>query len=1529
MKRFAIAALFLLATAPAWAATYWVSPSGVAGRSGADSTTNATTLAWVNTHATSGDVVRFKQGTYTDPIYPRNLNNTTSRIRFYGFPQDPGAVKVAYIRFGTLNGSGGQDGNYVTARWITSLAGFDVVGSTVPVRAVHGDSLVKCVILAGGVHMNYAYALLADSCTFTLTYSGSGINPAIEFLGHGAGLFNGTAGTWDIGAVNDTIKHSTFNCTYLGTGDTWVVIAHGGTAYNEISDCTFNVTYGRNGGYYFFCEQYETYYLSLLRNTINWTNTVVNTGNHGIFTQRDSSSYGHFGYNTVTISGVGYGDGLLSNSGTWAGTTGHNRIDHNLFVTSLGKAASSNYVGLLSFQNGTRADTIEFNTIASFGSLPCLGINSASSADNAVDGLVVRHNTFISGSPKVVDFGGTNPISNSPRFVGNIYYSTAANTSGSELLRVASGIKLDSAGTFFARGGDPTKAISYAGSDGTPGSGGNYGASGKANWGTPLFTDSSFATLNTTLRTGSYAVNASLSDGYSGASGVAITPTLSPDLRIDLRHTVDGGVSTSNTFRLIISNVGSASSFGATGTMALGTGLTFGAFFNDNQNGNFAITSTTFDAGPFGIGAGDSAWVEFTVTPGAGSVPSASSTVTLDASSQGYNASFTSDTDVLPVATPSAPNLRIDLRHVADGYVGLPDTLMLIVKNIGSATAAFSTGGNAPLTVTIGGSGYSNTFMTRNIDGIADAGHAGGTQCSATSFGFPDDLAAGDSCWIKWTVTPKVAGIGSQTITALIDSVSNSGSCGGDGSSTTAYGRGTAANSYDADILPITGPSPNNAVTAVGVLKEANLYSIGVRVFLAGDADSNAVCRLFYRPYGSSANYDSGMTMVRRTGATAHVGRLLWLSPGVTYQFYVEVTDTDGGSQSTTADTATTRTPESFSVTNPGGAIYVSKSGNDNSFGNSPETAVLTLSRARDLLRALPNEGIGSGIYLVGPGEWHERIDLQFGSPTTNRGYFISGYGAPADTIILDGSYEPAAVNGYVDATHAISWSSTGVDSIYKCYYPHGDSCATVTLGFGETLHKKTTMTELIQDTGAGVSGNVVGERSGWFWQNDTLYVQRATGESPSGLALHAGYIDKMINIQVNRVRISGLTIRYAGGAQGNGMGIILGTGVKGHGDACQFDSLKCYGLSDAGILCSGGGKSPDSCIVTNCTFSGMSVSRFPYEMTKNRSEEAVTSMVVLGKSWSINHNTIMQMANGMTTGGLGQTDTTSGSDCEVLYNTILNTSDDPVECDLSHHINSVVAYNTISRTVAGQQSANSGISYTPIWTGPGWCLYNRFTNYKLGGFKIGGVLSNGGNGTGYVLFAHNTVATTGGNFWAVLSRGHFENMHWVDNIMVGSGSGAGTYLIQHGNNNSTNNDTTGEYRNDFNFNLEDTVSAQSRMFNWHDTKVYSLKVGTGWISSTSPTPLPWDANSVVGRASFVDSTFAVQNYALASNSAAINIGRRIPGINTPFYGTSRYYGSAPDAGFSEYNPTVASGTTTTRGGNGQPMIRHRTRVRR
>ncbi len=496
----------LLLGQPVSAATFWVSPTGSTTNSGTDSL-NAKTLAWFNANAVAGDICRFKSGTYASPIQPAANGTANARIRYYGFAKDPGAVRVTNIRFG-WNGSNSR-GDYSTARWFTvtgQMTGFDEVAGL----CATGDSIASVRIPNAGVGINMR---AKNSVLDSVMVLGGLITSTGQ--SHFVDMFNAN----NVYSAGNRITNCTFNVTINTTasqGDVHVLgmfRTHSNVFFNN----TFNITVNNCYGYFFPVELYRSYSNSFQRNTFNIAMNATPGGTHAIWGYRDSSSYNRFVDNTVTTTGPGLISLGLSQAGSFVSTSNHTYLGGNVF-----KLNSVPGTGGIYWQNGVRSDTLEFNTVAVNGG-PALFIEPGGN----FTGTIVRHNTFYSNSPTVFTLNGATNVTGS-RLVSNVFYSTGTNSGTNATVIVPSGIGVDSLGLVFSRGGSAANGLRYNGVNGTPGSGGNYGQSGKAKWNTPMFTDSNYATLNTTLRPGSPAQNASFQDGFAGSLGVLTADGVRP-----------------------------------------------------------------------------------------------------------------------------------------------------------------------------------------------------------------------------------------------------------------------------------------------------------------------------------------------------------------------------------------------------------------------------------------------------------------------------------------------------------------------------------------------------------------------------------------------------------------------------------------------------------------------------------------------------------------------------------------------------------------------------------------------------------------------------------------------------------------------------------------------------------------------------------------------------------------------------------------------------------------------------------------
>lgn len=507
--------LALLLASPAWSATFWVSPTGTSGASGLDSTSNAKSLAWAVSSAPDGSVIRFKSGTYSTGITSPNGGTASNRVYYYGFQDDPTAVSVNGIDFGTSD--------YVTVKWMMThndldmSAGFD---------GAVGDSVLKVRVTNPTTGINFmGDQSVMDSVTVVSGLCADGFQS--KFI-----MAYATGGDR---TSNNRITNSVFNVN-VDVATTRGCFVYGMQAgqYHVIANNTWNITLVNADDYFFPLGMYKSYYNLFQSNTWNINYGRSPSWTNGVLMMRDTSSFNRFFRNTWNITGVAQNNGAnWTNSGSAPGSTSNNYFGFNVWKSS------GTPFGM---QNGSRSDTLEFNVFA-VSSGKALLDNGTSG--QTLSGLVARHNTFYGTTNPIVDLGAMTP-SGTNRFSSSIVYSTTANgTTSLVRMPAASGV-FDSAGVAFARGGTASAYFSYGGTTGTPGSGGNYGISGKAVAKTPRFVDSTFATLDVGIYSDGFArgpLSPSLHDGFAGVYSdslggqtAAVTGT-APDSTVYLRIT--------------------------------------------------------------------------------------------------------------------------------------------------------------------------------------------------------------------------------------------------------------------------------------------------------------------------------------------------------------------------------------------------------------------------------------------------------------------------------------------------------------------------------------------------------------------------------------------------------------------------------------------------------------------------------------------------------------------------------------------------------------------------------------------------------------------------------------------------------------------------------------------------------------------------------------------------------------------------------------------------------------------------------
>lgn len=518
-RLFLISALLLPSVAGA--ATYWVSPTGSAAASGADSTTNAGTLTWIcaNYNATNGirDTVRFKSGDYgTEDVYTtKEATSSSDAIVFLGFPQDPSAVRVDVIRSGGPRASStnlSRRGSYCEMRWITAEGGIEGV-----TYYLSGDwtaptdvTIRRCVSTADKILAIDGKRITLDSLTIR---NADGGHLIADTEHHSAG---GVPEPSDNTLTNSTL--TSYRSTGLGGAGSFIFCQ---MKYNQrviFQGNTFNTTFSyTSSGNGFLNLLYGGSEVLFKDNIYNVAVTGLPDGSKGLWAHRDFSHSIRYVGNRMTVTGTaGMGIGWAQ-AGSSPGTTNGNYMGGNV-IRMPGDGVSTSESALFLTQNGARGDTIEFNLFDN---------QTGHAMDVSANGFtdcIVRHNTFIGSTFPTVDFSAATSMSGT-RLSANLIYSRTANGS-SPLLSLPSAANIaDSVGTLFAPLGTASNAIRYNGVNGTPGSGGNYGVSGKAVWGSPAFktgtaADSAYGTGAGIARATSYAYlnrAPSLQDGFSGA----------------------------------------------------------------------------------------------------------------------------------------------------------------------------------------------------------------------------------------------------------------------------------------------------------------------------------------------------------------------------------------------------------------------------------------------------------------------------------------------------------------------------------------------------------------------------------------------------------------------------------------------------------------------------------------------------------------------------------------------------------------------------------------------------------------------------------------------------------------------------------------------------------------------------------------------------------------------------------------------------------------------------------------------------
>ena len=498
-----IAGLVLGSCEPAFATTWTV--------------TNDATLSAANAGAVAGDVVRLAAFNYGIGIAPVHAGTPGSRIYYYGQQSDSTLASVASIDFRTSSAIGA--GSYVTVKWVTSRGdmgfGNNLSAGNYPYVGPTQDSIISCYGSNSAVDF-YGKNNVIMNCRI------AGVDKNIRKTAGQLSAHSSCGADWcciDSSNTQPGLYNKMIGCDVTYTCETvskWQFIVLRGCYTPTFYGNTFNFTDNGSGEYSFGLEAYYVVGMDFRNNVLNYHD---NSGHSttAIVGYRDYSQGLRFVGNTIHSDGatqisLGLNQGGSCPEQDGYAYTGHNYWGYNNIYTENPKG---NCGGLCYASAKATGDTVEFNIVRTKGS----SATAMSALVSDYSTAVVRHNTFWTEGSVAIDLSASARTYTNIRLASNVFYARGATAS--PMVKFKTGAALDSAGVFFGPSGSASAAISYNGSNGAPGSGGNYGLSGKSVWGSPRFVDTtSTAALDAHLGSGSYADNASGPthiDGYAGA----------------------------------------------------------------------------------------------------------------------------------------------------------------------------------------------------------------------------------------------------------------------------------------------------------------------------------------------------------------------------------------------------------------------------------------------------------------------------------------------------------------------------------------------------------------------------------------------------------------------------------------------------------------------------------------------------------------------------------------------------------------------------------------------------------------------------------------------------------------------------------------------------------------------------------------------------------------------------------------------------------------------------------------------------
>ncbi|MBL8299049.1 MAG: right-handed parallel beta-helix repeat-containing protein [Rhodanobacteraceae bacterium] len=570
-----------------------------------------------------------------------------------------------------------------------------------------------------------------------------------------------------------------------------------------------------------------------------------------------------------------------------------------------------------------------------------------------------------------------------------------------------------------------------------------------------------------------------------------------------------------------------------------------------------------------------------------------------------------------------------------------------------------------------------------------------------------------------------------------------------------------------------------------------------------------------------------------RVDATHFVGSVFGLSPGTNYELRLTASDPDGVS-GTPSSTASFATRADTLIEPSLRTLYVAAAPVGND-GNSG----LSPGQAVATIQRGANLAQAGDVVSIAPGIYREQVTLPRSGTAAQPIVFRGQVGA-----ILDGA-ELLAVGSAWEASQGLFRRADATPS----WQVVADT---------SRLFRYNSLAEL-QALAAGAPG-------GYCYSGGFLYLKLADGSSPAAHDIHVARREAgLVADGRSHLRIEGLEVRHYGSTE-YGKGIYL----RQSSDVI-VRANRIHDIGAAGIWIKGGARHR----LEDNDLYDTSITGWPWSQTKGSSAEnnGVVLTDDIGRGHVIRRNRFDGWFNGIGPCGSLAPGGAFTTEVDIYRNRFRHHNDDALEPE-GYCANVRIFENTI-------RDSHMAFAVAPAAPGPTWIVRN--IAYDIGNTRtsrIDGNISsllkiNSGfpEVVGPVLLLHNTALTTVPNTDAVylLTPGNATFIRARNNIFAATR----TVLSK-----------VNAVALDWNYDLLHTTSP-THFVNWAGTNYTTL---AAFRAATNQ-----ELDGLVGTPNLVDA--ASGNFRLRSDSAAIDRGETLPGINDGHVGTR------PDLGAFEFDP--------------------------